>query len=155
MSNHTLSNIKNKTQTNRSRRPCNTTQTKPTASATARDSKNTMPPNRRTPQRKTNPTTRNTALFKKNRRALLEGQQSCHWCGQRTATTADHLIEEDRWPQNTPGLNDMDNLVAACKPCNSSRGAKYRNIKHSQKNTAHTKNETININSDRNKIPFL
>ena len=49
----------------------------------------------------------------------------------------------------------MDNLVAACKPCNSSRGAKYRNIKHSQKNTAHPKNETININSDKNKIPFL
>jgi hypothetical protein len=34
-----ITNIENKTQTNRSRRPCNTTQTKPTASATARASK--------------------------------------------------------------------------------------------------------------------
>ena len=112
-----------------------------------------MPPNRRTPARKTNPSTRNTALFKKNRRALLEGQPSCHWCGQRTATTADHLIEEDRWPSNTPGLNDMDNLVAACKPCNSSRGAKYRNIKHSRKGTQQN-NETVNINGN-NTIGFL
>ena len=115
-----------------------------------------MAPHRRTPARKTNPSTRNTKLFRKNRLALLEGQPPCHWCGQRTATTADHLIEEDRWPADTPGLNDLDNLVAACKPCNSSRGAKYRNIKHSRKQTPMPKNESININNThQNRIGFL
>ena len=115
-----------------------------------------MAPHRRTPARKTNPSTRNTKLFRKNRLALLEGQPPCHWCGQRIATTADHLIEEDRWPAGTPGLNELDNLVAACKPCNSSRGAKYRNIKHSRKQTPMPKNESININNThQNKIGFL
>ena len=115
-----------------------------------------MAPHRRTPARKTNPSTRNTKLFRKNRLALLEGQPPCHWCGQRTATTADHLIEEDRWPADTPGLNDLDNLVAACKPCNSSRGAKYRNIKHSRKQTPMPQNESININNaHQNRIGFL
>ena len=98
-------------------------------------------------------TTRNTALFKKNRRTLLEGQPPCHWCGLRTATTADHLIEEDRWDHTQPGLNELDNLVASCKPCNSSRGAKYRNIKHSHRHTPSLINEQININTkNSNKI---
>ena len=106
-----------------------------------------MAPRKQTPNRKTNPSTRNTAVFKKNRRRILEGAPPCHWCNTRTATTADHLIEEDRWPEQTPGLNELDNLVAACKPCNSSRGARYRNIKHSKQNTAPDKNEKINTNT--------
>jgi 5-methylcytosine-specific restriction endonuclease McrA len=107
-----------------------------------------MAPHRKTPHRKTNPSTRNTALFKKNRLRILEGGPPCHWCNERTATTADHLIEEDRWPAQTPGLNELDNLVAACKPCNSSRGARYRNIKHSKQHTTPDKNEKINTNTN-------
>ena len=72
---------------------------------------------------------RNTAEFKKNRRALLADKPPCHWCNQREATTADHLLEVDRWPDNTPGINALENLVAACKQCNSSRGARYGNLK--------------------------
>ena len=72
---------------------------------------------------------RSTAEFKRNRRALLAGQPPCHWCGIREATTADHLLEVDRWPDNTPGINALTNLVAACKQCNSSRGARYGNLK--------------------------
>ena len=72
---------------------------------------------------------RSTAEFKRNRRALLTGNPLCHWCNAREATTADHLIEIDRWPANTHGINALENLVAACKPCNSSRGARYGNLK--------------------------
>ena len=114
-----------------------------------------MAPRKQTPNRKTNPSTRNTALFKKNRRRILEGAPPCHWCNTRTATTADHLIEEDRWPANTPGLSELDNLVASCKPCNSARGAHYRNAKHSKNKTGQPKTEKININTNKNTNPFF
>ncbi len=44
----------------------------------------------------------------------------CHWCGQREATAADHLIEPGRG-----GSHELDNLVPSCKPCNSRRGQAY------------------------------
>ena len=72
---------------------------------------------------------RSTAEFKRNRLLLLRDKPPCHWCNTRIATTADHLIEIDRWPHDTPGINALDNLVAACKQCNSSRGARYGNLK--------------------------
>ena len=74
-------------------------------------------------------TARSTAEFKRNRRLLLQDQPLCHWCNTRLATTADHLTEIDRWPIGHAGVNSLDNLVAACKPCNSSRGARYGNLK--------------------------
>lgn len=39
--------------------------------------------------------------------------QPCHWCG-RTADTADHLI-----PLSRGGTNDPENVVPACRSCNS------------------------------------
>jgi 5-methylcytosine-specific restriction endonuclease McrA len=39
----------------------------------------------------------------------------CHWCGG-TATTTDHVI-----PKRLGGTDDMSNLVAACRACNSGR----------------------------------
>ena len=44
----------------------------------------------------------------------------CHWCRRAKATELDHIIELDRG-----GTNDPDNLVPACKKCNSRRGAEY------------------------------
>jgi 5-methylcytosine-specific restriction endonuclease McrA len=42
----------------------------------------------------------------------------CHWCGGR-ATTVDHLLARaEGGPRYDPA-----NLVAACQPCNSKRGA--------------------------------
>ena len=55
------------------------------------------------------------------RRAILQDNPTCHWCGA-PATEADHLIEHDRGGTDTP-----DNLVPACKPCNSRRGNAYKN----------------------------
>jgi 5-methylcytosine-specific restriction endonuclease McrA len=46
------------------------------------------------------------------------GYAPCHWCGS-PADTADH------WPVGRVdgGPDTMGNLVAACRPCNSARGA--------------------------------
>lgn len=62
-----------------------------------------------------------TPQYKANRHAILQGNPLCHWCGQRPATEADHLIEVDRG-----GTDETDNLVPACKPCNGRRGQRYQ-----------------------------
>lgn len=46
---------------------------------------------------------------------LLSGMR-CRYCGGE-ATTADHII-----PQRLNGTDDAYNLIAACQPCNSSKG---------------------------------
>ena len=52
-------------------------------------------------------------------RAVLQRDgHVCAWCGDR-ATTADHVIA-----RKVGGSDAMSNLVAACLPCNSSRGAR-------------------------------
>ena len=80
-------------------------------------------------KRTLNSEARRKTEFQTNRQLLLKDKPLCHWCNTRQATTADHLIEVDRWPTDTPGVNGLDNLVSACKPCNSSRGARYGNLK--------------------------
>lgn len=42
----------------------------------------------------------------------------CQHCGGE-ATEVDHVI-----PKAAGGKDDLDNLVAACKPCNSRKGAR-------------------------------
>ena len=91
--------------------------------------------------------TRSSAEYKHNRKLILQDKPNCHWCNQRTATTADHLIEVDRWDHTTPGINSLDNLVPACKQCNSSRGARYGNLK---KLNIYETPPTININAKKN-----
>ena len=90
--------------------------------------------------------TRSSAEYKHNRKLILQDKPNCHWCNQRTATTADHLIEVDRWDHTTPGINSLDNLVPACKQCNSSRGARYGNLK---KLNIYETPPTININAKK------
>jgi 5-methylcytosine-specific restriction endonuclease McrA len=68
-----------------------------------------------------------TSEYKANRKQLLAGNPTCHWCGG-TATTADHIIEVDRG-----GTNDLANLVPACNPCNSRRGQQYRAQRDAQR----------------------
>jgi 5-methylcytosine-specific restriction endonuclease McrA len=48
---------------------------------------------------------------------LDEAGGICHWCGHPGADTADHLL-----PTSRGGTSDRDNLVAAHRSCNSSRG---------------------------------
>jgi 5-methylcytosine-specific restriction endonuclease McrA len=48
---------------------------------------------------------------------LAAANHRCHWCGG-IATEADHIQEVANG-----GANVLSNYVAACKPCNSTRGA--------------------------------
>ena len=48
---------------------------------------------------------------------LLEGE--CAYCGSREDLTLDHVV-----PLSRGGTHAIDNLVAACKPCNSRKGSR-------------------------------
>lgn len=57
------------------------------------------------------------AEHRRLRRIVLERDRyRCHWCGGR-ATQADHVIAKA-----LGGPTVLDNLVAACGPCNVERG---------------------------------
>jgi hypothetical protein len=63
---------------------------------------------------------RSSPEFLKRRAELLQDNPLCHWCNKAPATEADHLIPYDL-------VGDDTELVPACKPCNSRRGAQYIN----------------------------
>lgn len=63
---------------------------------------------------------RNSKAYKQARAELLKDAPLCHWCQRRPATELDHLIERAQ------GGTIADGYVAACKPCNSRRGARYQ-----------------------------
>jgi hypothetical protein len=59
----------------------------------------------------------NKSNWQKTRKAILQRDQyTCAYCG-REATTVDHII-----PVSLGGDAHPSNLVAACVPCNSSKG---------------------------------
>lgn len=74
--------------------------------------------------------TRNDSQYIRNRKQLLATSPACHYCS-RPANTVDHIVELDRWnTENLPGSpHTLDNMVPACRSCNSSRGASYGNSK--------------------------
>lgn len=47
------------------------------------------------------------------------------------ATTVDHVV-----PRDAGGTNHPANLRAACRPCNSQAGARYRDGKHTTPRTS-------------------
>lgn len=53
-------------------------------------------------------------------RVLREERGMCHICGRPGADTADHVI-----PKRAGGTDDRDNLRAAHRSCNASKGAGY------------------------------
>ena len=58
-----------------------------------------------------------TAEYRTNRRLVLQRDGwRCAYCGG-PADTVDHLV-----PYSRSGDNAMDNLVAACRSCNSRKG---------------------------------
>jgi 5-methylcytosine-specific restriction endonuclease McrA len=52
---------------------------------------------------------------------LARANYRCHWCGG-VANSADHVVEVANG-----GRNVLDNYVAACGYCNSSRGGRLGN----------------------------
>jgi hypothetical protein len=96
--------------------------------------------------------TRRDATYQRNRKTLLANAPICHWCQRRPATTADHYpVELDR--AEDAGLGDavhsLENLVPSCASCNSSRGARYGNVKRS----AITKARRAAVESDERRRP--
>ena len=45
--------------------------------------------------------------------------EPCHYCGACGNTTIDHVV-----PISKGGAHSIENIVPACQPCNSSKGAK-------------------------------
>lgn len=78
--------------------------------------------------------TTNDPTYARNRKIVLAGSPTCHWCNKAPATTADHLTEKD-----LGGDDSLENLVPACRPCNSSRGATYGHKKAQAKTAARQK----------------
>lgn len=57
---------------------------------------------------------------KEKRKKLLRKSNQCHWCGCRLtlgSSTLEHVI-----PLHRGGLDNANNRVLACKPCNWKRG---------------------------------
>lgn len=53
---------------------------------------------------------------------LYRSKWRCHYCGEplnRYNFQVDHRIPKDRG-----GTDELENLVASCQPCNSSKGAR-------------------------------
>lgn len=53
------------------------------------------------------------------RRAVIERDKACVWCGAGAPFEVDHII---RYIDN--GSNDASNLQALCEPCHRSKGGK-------------------------------
>ena len=62
--------------------------------------------------------TTNDLTYRRNRQTLLADNPPCYRCG-KPADTADHIV-----PVFQGGGNEMDNLRAACRKCNSTTGAR-------------------------------
>ena len=82
--------------------------------------------------------TANTA-YRKKRAALLRDKPNCHWCKRRPATEADHVVPYDL-------VGDDTEMVPACKPCNSRRGAQYQAQKRQKRKTPA---ENLKLNETR------
>ena len=67
-----------------------------------------------------------TAKWKQIRKLVLaRDHHTCHYC-QAHANSVDHIIAPSIAPERA---FDLDNLVAACTPCNSARGSAQRAAK--------------------------
>jgi 5-methylcytosine-specific restriction endonuclease McrA len=61
-----------------------------------------------------------TSRWRKIReRVLVRDNYTCYYCACE-ATTVDHIV-----PRRLGGDDSMDNLVAACKKCNYSKGGRF------------------------------
>lgn len=61
-------------------------------------------------------------------RRKLTGARACSYCGSEDRLTLDHLI-----PRHLAGPDTGDNLVLACRACNSSKGSKDVLVWHNER----------------------
>lgn len=57
---------------------------------------------------------------RKRKAMLAKGMRACHWC--KTALNIDNSTIEHVIPLARGGLDNANNRVLACKPCNNERG---------------------------------
>ena len=63
-----------------------------------------------------------------NRREVLRrDRHTCQYCGSKKQLTLDHVI-----PKAWGGQHTWDNVVAACSPCNSQKGARSPELANMQ-----------------------
>jgi 5-methylcytosine-specific restriction endonuclease McrA len=91
----------------------------------------------------------NTKKYKQARAELLADNPLCHWCKKAPATELDHLIETDK------GGSIDDGYVAACKPCNSRRGAQHLNNRRANQTQARNKAMGTQTQNQKNTTEFL
>ena len=49
----------------------------------------------------------------------VQQKHRCFYCGRRRTLTVDHVV-----PLSKGGLNDITNIVGACRPCNTRKGTR-------------------------------
>lgn len=65
--------------------------------------------------------------YRNERRKMLKKSKVCHWCGVELTidtSTMDHVI-----PLHRGGLDNANNKVLACEPCNRKRGHNMPELK--------------------------
>jgi hypothetical protein len=68
--------------------------------------------------------------YRKLRKRMLEKSDKCHWCGcilTIDTSTMDHVI-----PLYRGGLDNANNRVLACEPCNKKRGHSMPELKENE-----------------------
>jgi 5-methylcytosine-specific restriction endonuclease McrA len=76
------------------------------------------------PSKKGDP--RNTKAYRKQRlRVLARDGHVCMYCGSSEQLTVDHVLPIAKHPELAM---DMENMVIACKPCNSRKGARSQGV---------------------------
>ena len=62
---------------------------------------------------------RNRARYHHRDEVYARDGHACVYCGARSDLTLDHVV-----PLSKGGSNELENLATACRPCNSSKGAR-------------------------------
>lgn len=76
---------------------------------------------------------RNTKAYRKQRlKVLARDGYICMYCGSNENLTVDHVLPIVKHPELAMSL---DNMVVACKPCNSRKGSRSQGVFLAQKDT--------------------
>ena len=76
------------------------------------------------PSKKGDP--RNTKAYRKARQKVLSRDgHVCMYCGSNDNLTVDHVLPIAKHPELAM---ELDNMVIACKPCNSRKGSRSQGV---------------------------
>lgn len=76
------------------------------------------------PSKKGDP--RNTRAYRAKRQVVLRRDgHVCMYCGSSDDLTIDHILPIKKHPELAM---DMENMVIACKPCNSRKGSRSQGV---------------------------